>query len=225
VRQITEPTPRTSKQKFKKQLHWPIISIENFQYEKLDTSLSFEAVLKGRRTSRNFKSLDKNTLLSFIRQISRPQFLCEKDEFERKMKAAISAGALHPIDILVLSGNEINAPILYDDDADLFLNLDVKDKRRFHEFSETTDKIIPEGKGHILLFVGDIAKTSEAYNNSESLLWRDAGALLQLFSMAAYSYGFEFCPLGILGIKALNSITPTNSNLVAVGTGIIGILK
>jgi nitroreductase len=38
-----------------------------------------------------------------------------------------------------------------------------------------------------------------AYGNSESLVWRDSGALLQTLALAAELYGLGFCPLGILG--------------------------
>ncbi|WP_153041057.1 hypothetical protein [Paraburkholderia monticola] len=73
-----------------------------------------------------------------------------------------------------------------------------------------------------MALVADMAKPKAAYENGESLLLRDAGALLQTLALATEWCGLGFCPLGILGNEVVSAL-PANEQLLAVGAAAIGV--
>jgi hypothetical protein len=137
-------------------------------------------------------------------------------------KAAISAGALHPVDALLISGPNVDGPIVYDDESDSFLTLSVEDDLGLGAWIASASNVVPSARGHLLLLVGDASLVSSIYENAHSLLWRDGGAALQTLSMTAMSRGLAFCPLGLLGDDALRAIAGDRRNAIAIGTAIIG---
>jgi len=137
-------------------------------------------------------------------------------------KAAISAGALHPVDLLLLSGTDITEPLLYEESSDQVLKLEVKDPLALEAAVVAARSVVPEASGHVMLVVGDRARVASCYDAPESLLWRDAGAVLQHLSMNAYACGLAFVPLGLLGRDALEAIVGKDSVWCALGLGIIG---
>ena len=81
--------------------------------------------------------------------------------------------------------------------------------------------ILPEASGTGIVLVGDINRVAALYKRPESLLWRDAGVLLQTLALVATAYRLAFCPLGILGtavVRALGLPEPT----LGVGVALIG---
>ena len=82
--------------------------------------------------------------------------------------------------------------------------------------------ILPDGDGVLLILVGDVAKVAAAYERPQSLLWRDAGALLQTLNLTATAYDQAFCALGVLGEEALRAIeAPPQS--CALGVAMLGV--
>lgn len=55
-----------------------------------------------------------------------------------------------------------------------------------------------------------------AYADSETLVWRDAGAMLQTLALVAELFGLGFCPLGILGSEVVSALPSGGSFLLPV---------
>lgn len=81
--------------------------------------------------------------------------------------------------------------------------------------------VLPEANGTFFVLIADMARPSCAYANSASLVWRDAGAMLQTIALVAELFGLAYCPLGILGNEVIAAL-PSSDQLMGVGAGAIG---
>jgi hypothetical protein len=80
--------------------------------------------------------------------------------------------------------------------------------------------MFPQAQGDILILVADNTLTASQYENSEPLIWRDAGALMQTLHICATAFRLNFCPAGISGSEL---IAPYGeSGLMAAGVAVVG---
>jgi len=79
------------------------------------------------------------------------------------------------------------------------------------------DKCLLVGKGTILWFLADVAKTAGKYLHPESLVWRDGGALLATVLFVAEGMGLQACGLGIHETPSLRKIFRLPSSVIGVG--------
>ncbi|MDD9973321.1 MAG: hypothetical protein OXU27_04910 [Candidatus Poribacteria bacterium] len=218
----TEPMPKIDVTRVAEKSPWKANSMLSDMRLSFSTNFTFDEILEGRRTRRTF---DKVTLLetcSFINHLFSTRFVGSGEQAGRVLKTFISSGALHPIEIIIISGPDVEEPILFDDRKGKFVTLPVFDQLSFIEAVEEALKILPATKGHLILLTGDTRRLSASYLNPVSLLWRDAGAALQACSIAAYAYGYGFCPLGHTGSAALQALGPPHEDYVALGMAIFG---
>jgi hypothetical protein len=89
------------------------------------------------------------------------------------------------------------------------------------ELIQTCSAILPEGRGTILVFVAEVQRTGSVYENPDSLIWRDAGALMQTLAFTFCAYGLAFCQLGILG-NEIPSALNLSTRLIGVGVAVAG---
>lgn len=218
----TEPKPTSGVAQAAGKSSWKATSVLNDVHDPISSNLTFDEVLEGRRTRRKFSEVRLRDTCSFIEHLFSSRFVEFSSEEGRVRKVFISSGALHPIDVIIVSGPNVEEPILFHDRKRKFVTLPVHDQLSFFEAVEEALKIQPTAEGHLLLLAGDKRRLSASYTNSESLLWRDAGAVLQACSIAAYAYGYGFCPLGYTGSATLQAIGPPHEDYVAVGLALFG---
>ena len=163
--------------------------------------------------------------LGFVNHLFHSREIGAGENFGLARKPAISAGALHPIDVLVVAGPEVREPILFSDHNNTFLTVSVKCPETFASAVADCRAILPHARGHLLLFTGDKRRVAGKYRPPESLLWRDAGAALQTCAMAAFAYGFAFCPLGDTGRAILDQLEPPHEEFLALALGVFGELR
>ena len=60
--------------------------------------------------------------------------------------------------------------------------------------------------GTVLLFVADFALSAAFYESGESLVWRDAGALLATLALTSEALHLNCCPLGFTGESIVQQI-------------------
>ena len=183
---------------------------------------SFDEVLELRRSPSMIEEVRLECTLAFLKQVFRTREVGQDQNSGLARKSSISAGALHPIDVLVVAGPEVQEPILFSDRSDKFLTLSVKCPQTLSDAVADCRAIFPSARGHLILFTGDKRRVAEKYRPAESLLWRDAGAALQTYAMAAFAYGFAFCPLGDTGGAILDQLDPPHEEFVALATGVFG---
>ncbi len=201
---------------------WPAVSVLDCVGGEPKSELSFDQVQFERRSSRAFFSASLEDTCGVIRRVFGVQMTGTGSQANRVRKSVVSAGALHPIDVVIAAGPGVTEPIVFDDQANKFLCLPVRDGDALKKATSRAYSVLPESDGHLLVFVGDLSRVSAHYSNPVSLLWRDAGAALQACSMASFAYGYNFCPLGVLGADVLSAIASVPPEREALGMAIIG---
>ncbi|THK35610.1 hypothetical protein EHS39_23545 [Ensifer sp. MPMI2T] len=141
----------------------------------------------------------------------------------RKLKAVVSAGALHPIQSVIVSG--ACDPVIYDDDSDQFFSVQVRDDVRLQAFVENCRTVLPDAGGCWVALIADCRDLSSLYTDHQSLLWRDAGAVIQMMALVAEAHGLAFCPLGILGTEIVEALLTNHHHHHAVAVGVMAIGK
>ena len=217
-----EPRPRSNVIKIEEKRDWQATSILKDVRLKFNSEIGFDEVFEGRRTRRVISDVSLRETRAFIKHVFSPRQLGKGALKGRVRKTMISAGALHPIEIIIVSGPQVYDPIIFSDKHKKFLTIPILDPGGFKSAIENAKNVQPLSSGHLMLFVGDRKRVESAYHNSASLLWRDSGAAAQACSSSAYAYGYGYCPLGINGDDILASIGPPRSSFMALGMGLFG---
>ncbi len=184
--------------------------------------MDFFDVLLNRRTIRSCAPAKLEEILSLVRFVMLTRHFGEGKNLGRMRKVAISAGALHPVEVMVVAGPELTEPIVYLDSHDAFGTMTFRSQRQAQANVHKVMEMVPEAHGHTLLFVANQRHIAQAYENPESLIWRDAGAVMQTFAFVASARGLSFVPLGITGRSVLQNLPAPHADYVAAGMAIIG---
>jgi SagB-type dehydrogenase family enzyme len=200
-------------------ISWPVGAVLDLA-EPADIMQSFCDVVVARRSNRTFGPLtlvDLSALLWYsCRQVAqRPSGL----GFDLSLRLAPSGGAIHPIHVLACS-YEQNTWQRYDP----VLHQLIEAPRGLLSPQSAMAEVSPAlsiQKGTILWLAAEIGKTASKYENIESVIWRDAGALLAHLGLAASSLGLNFCPLGITGAK-WGAALDEKKLICGVGVALVG---
>jgi hypothetical protein len=217
----TEPVP-IANELVRAKDRWAISSTIDVPRLKIDQSHKFVDIILNRRTKRECEPIDLHEVLSLIQFALSSRQIGTGVQNGRIRKVPISAGALHPVEVLVVSGPMVSEPILYCDSDDTFGTVPFHSPELAKIELQALLEIVPQAVGHCLLLVANQRHVKQAYEQSSSLLWRDAGALLQTISLLATAMNCAFIPLGSTGSAVLNMMNTPHNDYVAVGTGIIG---
>lgn len=99
--------------------------------------------------------------------------------------------------------------------------LSVPEEQRAQDFIDAIRSLLPLARGTALVFLADLSRVASVYENPESLLWRDAGALLQTLFLSAIAFRLAFCPLGIRGFEVAEALG-LRDRTIAAGVCLIG---
>lgn len=182
----------------------------------------FSSVLESRRSSRELRPAPLRELVNFVAITNRPRFVLEDDRYGRTRRWSPSAGALHPIDTLLVDWRGSTRLMRYDATEHRIGLLTIYDRDAIDRFSRDCAAILPEVRGTALVLAGNLSHVAAVYDSPISLLWRDAGVLLQTLSLVATALRLGFCPLGILGADVVRALFPREPEIVAVGVGLVG---
>ncbi len=177
-------------------------------------------LLDNRRTRRTFNALSEGQLGQLLWRCARTQAIAESNYgFDLELRPAPSAGAIHPIHILVLLPGASDW-LRYDGRRHGFVEISGS-VDTFAGLNEQCRDALPAEQATRLLLVAEPGKTSAKYLHSESLIWRDAGALLAVMAMIAEALDYSFCPLGITGEPWAGRLAPAGV-LTGVGVALVG---
>ncbi len=137
------------------------------------------------------------------------------------MVVGLSGGALHPIDVVIVDWRGAPRIMRYDPLAHQLEILVPKVFNDLYELAHAAGEIVPHARGTAVVLLADPARVAATYDKPESLLWRDAGALLQTLFLAATAFRLAFCPLGILGHEVVQALG-LKKRLTAAGVAVIG---
>ncbi len=180
---------------------------------------SFADIALSRRTRREFAALSLEQLGSLLTLTCRTQHRTRSElGFSLSRAPCPSAGAIHPIHVLLIQPNDKNwyryAPHTH----------------TLHQIPSTVDAasvmasmhdIVPASAATLLLFAAEPGMTASKYEAPESLVWRDAGVQLGFFAMAAEALDLNFCPLGVTGEPWIGRLID-QTGLAGVGAALLG---
>jgi SagB-type dehydrogenase family enzyme len=157
-------------------------------------------VMGTRITRRCFAPLDRMKLSEFLWYVGRTRRTegpnADSRSWERRM--APSAGGLQAIDLIVQQKDGSNFFMFrYNSRAHALEQLRVKSSCA--ALWDAAQAILPAPGAFIIWFSADIGVMRARYRWGESLLWRDAGALLAYCCLVAEALGLASCPLGLTG--------------------------
>lgn len=162
---------------------------------------SFLEVLSRRRSCREFAPLPAELMLTKIGELlwasCRTQALGDDSlGFSISRRPTPSAGAIHPIHIV------LNAPGLdtwhrFDPDQGRLVKLSTS--VRVEDVRASFDVVLPAPNAALMLFVAEPAMTAAKYEQSASLVWRDAGALQGILAVTAEALSMGCVLLGATG--------------------------
>ena len=215
----TEPRPRHAPDQMVRPICWPVSRTVNCGGIVPPPDQSFVATLEARRSQRFMTQASLRELVNAVAFGTQPRETMEGDSFSRSRRPSPSAGALHPVDVLLVRG--ASRVFRYVPLGHRLQLLHASHPEHLKVFAGDCHDILPKASGTAIVLVGDMARVAAIYHRPESLLWRDSGALLQTLALVAAAYRLAFCPLGILGLRVVHAIGLSTS-VSALGAALIG---
>jgi len=179
-------------------------------------------LLEGRRSSRTIEPASIREVLNAIAFATRPRFVLGDDAHNRTRSVSPSAGALHAVDVLIIEPRTFPRLLRYDPLNHHVETLRLAQPSGLLTFLTMSRELLPDARATILMFVGDLRRVEALYEHPHSLLWRDAGALLQTLALVAAAYRLVFCPLGLLGGEIVDALVLDRDTALPLGCAAIG---
>ncbi|WP_264048534.1 nitroreductase family protein [Methylobacterium flocculans] len=140
----------------------------------------------------------------------------------RSLRPSHSAGAIHPLSVLVVRSGPKPRILRLDPFAARIEFLRPERPKRLVDLVDAASRIVPSAAADILVLAADPAVPNAIYEEAVSLVWRDAGALMQTIHLCATAFRLGLCPMGILGHEALEAVFGDSTALFAAGSAVVG---
>lgn len=180
----------------------------------------FTQVMFKRKSQRSFKAASIDHLSYLLWFTNRVKDHIDSDMgFPITLRPVPSAGAIHPIHIL------INSPY-----TDMWWRYDpfshslwpvIKENQYFLNVRKDCKEILDCNTASLILLVAEPKKTLSKYTDGASLVWRDAGILLGNLALVSSYLDINFCPIGAL----LPTEIDDKKQLVTVGMAIFDAIE
>lgn len=176
-------------------------------------------VLLHRRTKREFSFLSTEMLGALTWLTCQTQQTGHEDlGFPLSLRPCPSAGAIHPIHLLVI-GPEGDGWFRYDSTSHALDEMKTKVDPR--KVLEAMHAVLPAPSATLLILAAEPERTGAKYEAPASLVWRDAGVILGVLAVAAEALDLSFCPLGVTGEPWVGQLLD-QPGLTGVGAAFVG---
>lgn len=203
-------------------VQWPVVRRIALPRLAPPIAADFSEIVAERRSRR---SIDRAPLREVLNCLSFATFPSSKWSSAGQLRThrpAHSAGGLHPAEIALVTGrrrrrifrldaNEAVLELLHSNRPEALSKLDAK-----------ITEVFPHSECDYLVMLADSTAVDAFYTNAESLLWRDAGALMATLHLCATAYRLAFCPAGILGLELIHALFGADPRVRALGAAVIG---
>ncbi len=195
--------------------------VHSLKIPKEGVSENIFAVLKRRRTRRQFGLLSEESLSSLLWstcKVSRARR--ESDRAPREQRPLPSAGGCHCTEIVIvrLAGQSPEIS-LYDAKSHALIEINTVEETAL--IRQKISEIVAPEDGTIFLFAADYDRVQSCYQDGESLMWRDAGVLMGGLSVVAEAISVNSCTLGFTG-QALIATLLGDGRFVGMGGMVFG---
>jgi len=216
-----DPVPRPSPDS-PSGIGWPTLAARRCSEIIRPNPTSFAEVVEARRSVRALTYAPLREVVNSVAFAMRPIATRATSNAVLSRRPSVSAGALHSVEIVLADWRATPRLMRYEPHAHELQLLGVSRPNPLEQLRHTCSELLPEGRATVLAFVGDVQRISAFYHHSESLLWRDAGALLQILATTASAYRLGFCPLGILGSEIVDALSLDRRYARPLGCAVIG---
>jgi len=184
-----------------------------------EPNITFIDVIRSRRSKRTYAAPTIEQLarlLTLTCRIRAP--VVSVAGLYQSIRPAPSAGALHPIHVILHRRDEERWR-RYDPYRHSLV--DLPSKNAPSTVRESLEEVLVGGQATLMLFAAEPQLTFAKYEQACSLIWRDAGVLQGIFSLAAEALGFHWCLLGVTGEPWVSGLVQQHA-LVGVGAAYVG---
>ena len=180
-------------------------------------------VLASRSSRRLFQPVTLEALNSLLWYSARALEVTPATLPRWQHRPAPSAGGKHPLDLLIFrSEGESTVPELYEATAHALARLKLSTAEFLHHFLNNLNQVLNIEEGVIIWFAAQFDRTLAKYENGESLVWRDCGALLATISLVAEALDLNCCAVGITGEPYVSQMLASNKQVIGAGGMILG---
>ncbi|MFJ4452640.1 nitroreductase family protein [Pseudomonas sp. NPDC089392] len=216
---LGDPLPRSTPERYSL-VDWNFGEFYTLPAQAAALNCPFGEVLDARNTQRTFGVVDDEQLGTFLWHACRRRGSAASSlGFDLEHRTAPSAGAIHPIHVVVKRPGDARW-WLYQPSTHQLVELK-QAHTRLAGLLELSLQVLTGADATRLLFVAEPGKTLSKYQDGCSLVWRDAGAILGIMALTATAQGLNFCPLGITG-EPWASALADQGKLAGVGLALLG---
>ncbi len=216
---LADPLPRATPEPYTP-LMWEVGEIRALPFMSEAPDRSFSEVLDARVSHREFSFVNDHQLGSFLWMACRTRGTGVSNlGFDLEHRATPSAGAIHPIHVVVKRPSD-DRWWLYEPRAHQLLELKHA-PAKLAGLYDLSMQVLEGAQATRFLFLAEPGKTLSKYQDGCSLVWRDAGTLLGVMALTAAAQGLNFCPLGITGEPWACTLAD-QGKLAGVGLALLG---
>lgn len=164
-------------------------------------SARFDEVITSRKSQRTFSGINLQQLSNILWYTAKvKQTFVQENGYILTHRGTPSAGARHPIDMLIINRTLLNSNLPhYYNPFEHTLNMLDLSAQPVVDFIEHINAIISITNATIIWFVAHPERTEAKYENPETLIWRDAGALINSIQLTCAASNVNCCSIGSLG--------------------------
>lgn len=179
-----------------------------------------ENFLRTRRTYREFGPISYETLACWLWHAAHTCHVVEGVYGRIELRPAPSAGARHPIDLLIIDRHRYDVSV-YDPPSHCLRRIQFNRLALDHLLAAGR-RLLDYGDGMLIWLVGQPARTLAKYEHGEPFVLLDAGALIATLAFAAHALKLAFCPIGISGEPWLSQLIDSDSRTIGILGGVVG---
>ena len=215
---LKNPRPRSEPLQYAP-IAWSPSALVPLPDSPLPETPQFEAVIESRRTRYEFASLPDEQLAALMHLTCRVRAMLSGSlSFSQSFRPVPSAGAIHPVHVVLHRPGDA-ALHRYDPYEHGLRQLEVPVDVR--ALRAAMHEVIEAPSATLMLLVAEPGMTASKYEDSASLVWRDAGVLLGTIAMAAEALSLNFSPMGVTGEPWASQLIP-GAPLAGVGAAFVG---
>lgn len=194
---LSDPQPRATPSSYVR-FCWPVTYRKMLKPGSAPKLVDLAEILTTRRSHRPGITPTIEALGALLWQVSRTICVAPSPYgFELERRPVPSAGALHPIHILLRWPKE-GVWARYDPRTH-HLEYLADEQGHLVGLAEHALEVAEATDGVVMAFVAEPGRTASKYENGESLVWRDAGVLQGTLCAVAPALGLQVCLLGPTG--------------------------
>lgn len=202
---------------------YPILSKKYLPEPAFTNSTTFLDVINNRVSRRTFNKLSFDKLNALLWYSARAIDVAPPEVSPRwQHRPSPSGGGRHPVDIFILNDENGEYTLSLYQPISHSLSLLRSSKSHIANLINTIETVLPIGNATIIWLAAQFDRTLSRYENGESLIWKDVGALTGVTTLVAEYLEINCCPIGINGDPYISEAINGELRITGVGGLLVG---